>query len=207
MLGICGKRTWAAIGADAVVRFGRQRFRLFGNGRNWRSRSRRFDGVLHPQLLDQVHRLPGAALVSVGFGDDFRVEGIAQSGDRSCRLAIVIVLVVHLSGVFEESRVADGNAAAGNVQQFAFVEFKDIVARAADVAAARPLFLFLFWLFTFHRGRALELSGPWTGFVCSNTWWPAGRPLSLRSAAVLRYCHPAVNWDDPGTCGVERSAI
>ena len=133
---------------------------MFGNGRNWRSRSRRFDGVLHPQLLDQVHRLPGAALVSVGFGDDFRVEGIAQSGDRSCRLAIVIVLVVHLSGVFEESRVADGNAAAGNVKQFAFVEFKDIVARAADVAAARPLFLFLFLVVHVSQGQSSGVERP-----------------------------------------------
>ena len=55
------------------------RFRLFENERSWRSKSRGFDGVLHPQLLDEVHRLPIAVLFSVGFGNHFRVERIVQS--------------------------------------------------------------------------------------------------------------------------------
>ena len=64
--------------------------------------------------------------------------------------------MVHLSGVFEESRVAVGDAAAGNVQQLAFVEFKEIVSRAATVATARPLFLLFLFLVVglfgpFHR--------------------------------------------------------
>ena len=79
LLGLREKRTWAVLGAAIVVRFGRLRFGLFENELSWRSRSRGLNGVLHPQLLDEVHRLPIAVLFSVGFGNHFRVERIVQS--------------------------------------------------------------------------------------------------------------------------------
>ena len=67
-----------------------------------------------------------------------------------------VVVLAHLSGAFEVSRVAVEDAAAGNVQQLAFVEFEEIDARAVTVVVAHPLLLVVCLLGSFNRSAGAE---------------------------------------------------
>ena len=91
----------------------RLRLGLFGRSFVVLPRTARFDGVLHAELLHEIHRLPRTVLIGVRFRDDFCIKVVAESGchGRAAEVAVVIKhpIFAQRNVVLVEARVVVGH--------------------------------------------------------------------------------------------------